>query len=225
MTGYRSGERPPRHIRLLALVDADPVDEHRLREDGRLVRRPDEVPPDRDIQYDEEVVVEYPVAPRRDFRLGDREVAIVVDIPGDTVPFPLDAEKVESLVEAAISQHELFPDRGAPRVSRPVKRALRYARILPAVFHDVDLAALRPADHVDIGAKQPEGRPDPLPHRQADPRLEPPARLREAPLRLDAPGRVLPPEVFLPPRDDGEVPPAVQGDVFRPVGVDMSLLI
>ena len=90
------------------------------------------------------------------------------------------------------AQESWLPGDGvAAGVARPVEGAMQDARLLATVLHDVDLAAVRPAHLLEVGPQQPERRPDPLPHRELDARLEPAARLLEEALRVDAARRVV----------------------------------
>src|SRR6202034_641190 len=74
-----------------------------------------------------------------------------------------------------------------------------------AVLHDVDLAALRPADISVVCAKEPERGPHSLPVRDLDDRLEATILLREEPVRLDPTRRVRRPLIALLYRGDNEV--------------------
>src|SRR5690606_19456103 len=63
-------------------------------------------------------------------------------------------------------------ERRVAGVAGAVQRAVGQVRFEADVFHDVDLAALRPADVAEIVAQHPERRPDALGLRQPDARLD-----------------------------------------------------
>ena len=67
-----------------------------------------------------------------------------------------------------------------------VERSVDGARFLADIFHDVDFAALGPADGSDVVAKHPEGRPHSLPRRNFDTRLEAAIGLAEKALRFES---------------------------------------
>ena len=96
---------------------------------------------------------------------------------------------------------------------------------LTTVLHDVDFTAVGPTDRFEIVAQEPERRPDALPHREANTRLESPARMREQPPRVDAArgvGRTL---VRFPVGCDGKMAVAVQSDVLGAGCVELELRI
>ena len=72
-----------------------------------------------------------------------------------------------------------------------MQRTVNGARLFADVFHDVDLAALRPTDSGNIFAKHPERGPHALPFRNFDARFEAAVRLREEALCLEARGGVV----------------------------------
>src|SRR2546423_15008887 len=76
-------------------------------------------------------------------------------------------------------------DAARARVSRPVHGAVHDRRLAADVLHDIDLARLRPTDSVDVVAEHPERRPQTLPARNTDARLEAAVRLGEEPFGLD----------------------------------------
>ena len=73
---------------------------------------------------------------------------------------------------------------------RAVDGAVNDVGLFADIFHDVDLAALRPADGVDVVAEHPERRPDALALRDFDAGFEAAESLREEPLSFQARGSV-----------------------------------
>src|SRR5260221_4898729 len=103
------------------------------------------------------------------------------------------------------------------------------SRLLADIFHDVDLAALRPANGINIFSQHPERRPHSLPRGQLDARLESPVRLREQTLRLQSRRRVVEflavrPGVRLPPRRDYQLP-ILNPRILRAIRVVLQLMI
>src|SRR5712692_8797432 len=67
-----------------------------------------------------------------------------------------------------------------------MQRAVNDARLLADIFHDVDFAALGPADGADVIAKHPEGGPHSLPRGYFDAGFEAAVGLAEEALSLEA---------------------------------------
>src|SRR5215813_5112814 len=68
---------------------------------------------------------------------------------------------------------------------------MRLSRFAADIFHDVDLAALRPAVRGDVIAQHPESWPHSLPCRNFDKRFKSAVRLIEKSLRLQSGGSVV----------------------------------
>src|SRR5450830_307770 len=110
---------------------------------------------------------------------------------------------------------------------------MRDSRLASDVLHDVDLAALRPSDRIDVCAEHPEGGPESLPAWDADPCLEATVCLREQTLGLEPRRRVATSSVpalvrrrrRLGARRDHEVAIAVQRNVFGARRVELPLLV
>lgn len=60
-----------------------------------------------------------------------------------------------------------------------MQSAVSDRRFLTDIFHDVDLAAVRPASGVDVVTQHPKCRPDPLAVRDLDSRVKPSVGLAE----------------------------------------------
>jgi len=103
------------------------------------------------------------------------------------------------------------------------------SRLLTDIFHDVDFAALRPADPFDVIAKHPEGGPDALALRDFDAGFEAAEGLREEALGFQAGGSVFAGdmigafEIFFA-RGDDEVAVFDVG-VFAAVGIGLEFII
>src|SRR6266702_3010052 len=111
----------------------------------------------------------------------------------------------------------------------PVQAAVNLPRLMPHVFHDVDLAALRPAHFANVIAKHPERRPNSLSLWNPNARLKAPVLLLKILLRVDAFRGVLAryavwsSESLLASRDY-EVP-FFDMRVLRPSGVVLQFLV
>src|ERR1051326_8178552 len=93
--------------------------------------------------------------------------------------------------------------------------AVNCGRLFADVFHDVDLAAVGPADLVDVFAEHPERRPDSLPARNLDAGFETSIGLSEFALRFEAGRGVIARDairtcVLLLQSGDDEIPIALQ---------------
>src|SRR4029077_15995869 len=108
----------------------------------------------------------------------------------DAALVPLDGVHMEIVGERTRGEIVRSADAARARIAGPVHRPVHDARLLADVFHDIDLAALRPTDGVDVVSKHPERGPKSLPARNANARLEATVRLREETRRLDARRRV-----------------------------------
>src|SRR5215472_8711670 len=114
-------------------------------------------------------------------------------------------------------------------ISRSMQRAMHHRRLLPYVFHDVDLAARRPSRTFEVVAQHPERRPHALSLGNLDPRFEFPVLLREQSLGPDACRRIVARYtvgagvVFLE-RGNHEVP-TLDLHILRSRGVVLQLMI
>ena len=79
---------------------------------------------------------------------------------------------MEVVGEGSAGERVRPADAARAGVSRAVHRPVHRGRLSADVFHDVDFAALRPADALDVVAKHPERRPEALPAWDANARLE-----------------------------------------------------
>src|SRR5262249_6169570 len=110
-------------------------------------------------------------------------------------------------------------------ISGPVETSVAHRRLASAILHDVDLAALRPADRRIVVAEKPERRPQTDSGGELHPRFEPAIRLREMALGLHARrGVTLSLVRFVEARnDEGAVPIDVR--VLRAIAVVLELAI
>ncbi len=119
---------------------------------------------------------------------------------------------------------------GRARSARAVQRTVNHPGLLADVFHDVDFAALGPADRSDVFAQHPEGRPHPLPHGNFDARFEAAVRLIEKPLRFHSRRGVIASDVVAGirvgffQRRDNEIA-ALELGVLRAIGVRLELVV
>src|SRR5262245_58386733 len=101
------------------------------------------------------------------------------------------------------------------------------------VLHDVDLAALRPTDRLDVAAKHPEGGPDTLTPGNPDACFDPTISARKESLRLESARRVetlpVPARVgrrrWLRERGDHQVAISVERHVLCARRVELSFLV
>ncbi len=213
-------------------LDPDVVDRHRLRELGGPVRVARPVAADRDVEQHEERVVEDPAVAAR---VGRRLPAVLdaVDVPGDRVGGPVHGEGVEVVGERLRRSAACTASSArAAGVAGAVHGAVHVAGLAADVLHDVDLAAGRPRVLADVVAEHPERRPDALPARHLDPRLELPVRLGELVRGQQPGGGVLAGAVValvagrvLPPGGDHQVALAVVRGVAGAVRVVLQLVV
>ena len=177
-------------------------------------------------------MVEHPWRAARQIARRHAMIEAPIHVPPDLGRPPVDGEDVEVVGVRAGCQRVRPADAGAARIARPVQRAVHHRRLAADVLHDVDLAAARPSSRVDVGAEHPEGRPQSLPARDADARLEAPVRLDEQPSRLQPRGRVATHAVPTLmrgrrhcPRRDHQVTLAVQRHVLGASRVELPLLV
>ena|ERR1051326_1369382 len=84
------------------LIDSHVVNEHRLREGGRLVGVAGLCAADGEVEQDEERVVVNPLRARGQIRGRARLVEVAVNVPANRCRFPLDREGVEVVGERAL---------------------------------------------------------------------------------------------------------------------------
>ena len=144
--------------RVRGLVDAYVIDRQVLREGHPLGDGAAEVAADGQVEDEIEGMVVDPLV-RGHVGRGGVVVVDAIDEPVDLIRPPLHGEGVVGAGHAA-GEIERGAEAGAAGVARPVDGAEHVVRELADVFHDVDLARLRPADFVDIRAQHPEGGPE-----------------------------------------------------------------
>jgi hypothetical protein len=122
----------------------------------------------------------------------ERGEKCLVYVEADFGGFPLDCVDVESVGEIFAAGETCGRSEvgGGTVGERAVDGAVNCGRLFTDVLHDVDLAALGPADRVDIIAEHPEGGPDALAFGDFDARLETSESLGEEALRFQARGCV-----------------------------------
>ena len=118
-----------------------------LGKNGGVVGRAGPITPNGDVENDEEGMIEYPGAAGGPLRRVERGVETCVDVEADCAGFPFDSVEVKVIGEILASgQNE--GSGGVARWAggaRAMERAVNGARLLADIFHDVDLAAFRPA--------------------------------------------------------------------------------
>src|SRR5215469_6691327 len=158
--GLRGGKRPRE---VSALVYPNVIDQHGLREDRGTVGIARPASADRDVQQNEEFVMVDPFRSFREICRRARGVELIVDVEADGFVFPFDRVNVEVVGEGRVAgKAEGCTDALAAGVFRTVNRAVDERRFLADIFHDVDLAALRPSALTDVVAEHPESGPDAL---------------------------------------------------------------
>ena len=225
-------------------VDADIVDEHGLRVGGGGVGGAGPVAANGDVEDQEVGVVEDPGA--GDFGRGrgrggtgdaDRRLGReggefgLVDVEANLGGFPFNSVGVEAFGEVfAAGEAGRSGEIGGGAVGkRAVDRAVDDVRLLADVFHDVDLAALGPADRMNVVAEHPESGPDPLPLGNFDAGFETAEGLGEEALRFQARGSVLASDVIRAfviffARGDDEIA-VLDAGIYGAVGVGFELVV
>src|SRR5437016_13430943 len=105
-------------------------------------------------------MVERPATVHRYARLRRSEIFGAIHEPLDQPWRPFDSIDVKVVGEFAARQRVRSADAAGARVARTVHRAMHHRWLSADVFHDVDLAATRPADSVDVVAEHPARRPE-----------------------------------------------------------------
>ena len=119
------------------------------------------------------------------------EVLLVVEIEIHAVGEPFHRVDVEIVPRLPIGQTTAERIVVFLVVPEPVYGREDLARFVPHGFHDVDLAALGPADRVDVRAQHPDRRPLAPPARQLGPHLDAPVGRLKQPLGREARRRVV----------------------------------
>src|SRR6266511_5259350 len=153
-------------------IDPHVVDEHRRRKNRIRRRIAVEVAANGQIHNDEKALVEDPVPQRLDAGAGNAEVQRIVDKKpyGERIPF--DRESVEGVGERAAGDGPDVRERRVAGVPGSVDRRAGGGGRAALVLHDVQLAAGGPPDRPDVLAQEPERRPEPLPRRELEARLD-----------------------------------------------------
>src|SRR5205085_2186628 len=120
-----------------ALIHADVVNRHLLREDCGRVGVAGPVAADRFVEKQEERVVEDPLRARGQVCGRARLVELTVHVPAYDAGLPLDGEDVEVVGESAGRQSVRRADAARARIARPVNRAVDDCGLAPDVLHDV----------------------------------------------------------------------------------------
>src|SRR5262249_27411755 len=128
-------------LRLQATREGDGVDEHRVGEDGRRVGAARPGSPHRDVEEDEEGMVEGPGL--AGLQVGGRpgQVQGAVHEEADRAGLPLYGEDVEAVGERLPAQERVGAGQRVPaREVGTVQRAVDDRRLAPDVLYDVNLA-------------------------------------------------------------------------------------
>src|SRR5215467_6551247 len=86
----------------------------------------------------------------------------IIDIKANLSRFPLDREHVEIVGELFSVRQRKGSTDSSRCIANAVQCTMHRRGLLADVFHDVDLAAGRPADFIDVAPEHPEGRPNAL---------------------------------------------------------------
>src|SRR5207245_10799773 len=129
---------------------------------------------------------------------------------------------VKAVRERSARQRVGTADAVGTGVSGTVHCAVYGPGLLPAVLHDVHLAARRPADLRDVIAQHPNRGPQPLPARDLNARLDPAVLPRAQTLGLEARRSVRLVTERLVPRLDHEVT-VLESRVLGPIGIEVEL--
>ncbi len=198
----------------VARGDAHVVDHEFAGEGGVAVGVAGPVAADRQVEDEEERLVERPGVAVRVGR-GAVLVDVSVDRPGDGVGGPVDGEGVEVVGEGlAVGQGVAGPDAAGAGVAGPVQGAVHGGGLEADVLHDVDLTGVGPPDLSDVVTEHPEGGPHALAARDLHARLDVAIGLRELAGGVQPRGGVL----------AGAVPALVVGAVLLARGDDQMAL-
>src|ERR1043166_7668129 len=117
-------------------------------------------------------MIEDPPGPARQISRRDAMILPAVYGPANFVRPPRDGKDMKVVGVGRMRERVGAAGAAGARIARAVQRAVRDGRLASDVLHDVDLAAPRPTDRIDVRAEHPEGGPESLPVRDADPCLE-----------------------------------------------------
>src|SRR6266567_3324779 len=174
-------------------VDADVIDEHLLGKNCRAVRRAGPIAAHGNIQNNKERMIKHPGPAGGPLGLRESSVQIRVYVKAHYAGLPLDG--VEMKIIGEVLARREAKNRGgiagwAGRAG-PVKRPMDGAGLLANIFHDVDFAALGPADDRDVVPQHPESGPHSLPRGNFDARFKAAVGLAEKSLRFEPCGSVV----------------------------------
>ena len=158
--------------KVLVPPHSNPVNLHLLRKHCAPVGTADKVSAHRNVENDKEWSLKLggAVDSTRDVRL---RILNSIDVPPDRTSGARNRERSEARrqrtgrIEDPAKRHVVSTRIG------PVNRAEVSERILALNLHDVDFATRGPANGSDAVAEHPESRPDSLPFRRVDARLNP----------------------------------------------------
>jgi hypothetical protein len=138
-------------------------------------------------------MIENPFAAGGPIGLTEGGVEIGVDVEADGVGGPFDGVEVKVIGEilACGKSKDRGQVAGVCGGAGAVQRTVDFVGLLADVFHDVDFAALGPADGGNVFSEHPERGPNSLPFRDFDAGLEAAVGLDEQALCLEAGGGVL----------------------------------
>src|SRR5947208_6041905 len=138
-------------------------------------------------------MIEAPGASSGPLGLRERRVQIRIDVEADGPGLPLNGVEMKIIGEI-LAGGKAEGRAGIARLgdgAGAVERAVNRAGLLADIFHDVDFAALGPADRTDVIPKHPEGGPHSLSRGNFNARLETAIRLAEEALRFQTGGGVI----------------------------------
>src|SRR5882672_4660152 len=141
-----------------------------------------------DVEDNEEGVIENPGAAGGPLRRVECGAESGVDVKADSARYPFGRVEVK-VIGKFLAGGQAEGRGGVARLAdgaRAMQRSVDGARLLADVFHDVDFAALRPADGADVIAKHPESGPHSLPRRSLDAGFEAAIGLAEKALSFEA---------------------------------------
>src|SRR5258708_17039834 len=133
-------------------------------------------------------MIEGPGAASGPLGLSERGIEIRVDVEAKRAGFPFDRVEVK-VIGKILTGGQAEGCGGVARWAdgaRAMERTVDRARLLANIFHDVDFAALGPADGADVIAKHPEGGPHSLPRGYFDAGFEAAVGLAEEALSFEA---------------------------------------
>src|SRR5690349_18517599 len=131
----------------LLTIDSHVIDDHFLRELGRLVRIAGPISPNGKVQDHEEWMVIDPFCVRRQIVRTSRRVKMVIHIEANLLRLPFNSKSMELIVETPVDrQSERRANTMRSRIARPVDRPMNHRWFASNIFDDIDLPASRPSD-------------------------------------------------------------------------------